>query len=82
MKRCLITILVVLVLALLVTGLALAAAEYNLITWTAEGGGGRTQAGSYTLTGSIGQPDAGQLSGGVYTLTGGLLGAGDPAEGP
>ena len=78
MKRRMITMLVVLVLALFVTGLALAAAEYNLITWTAEGGGGRTQASSYVLTGSIGQPDAGKLTGGVYSLTGGILGTGDP----
>lgn len=47
MKRRTINILVVLVLALLVTGLTLAAAQYNMLTWTAEGGDGRTQAGTY-----------------------------------
>lgn len=77
MKRRMITMLVVLVLALLVTGVALAMVQYNMLAWTAEGGGGRTKASTYILTGSIGQPDAGKLTGGNYTLTGGILGIGD-----
>jgi hypothetical protein len=77
MKRRMITILVVLVLALLITSVALALVQYNMLAWTAEGSGGRTKASTYILTGSIGQPDAGKLTGGVYSLTGGILGTGD-----
>ncbi len=48
------------------------------LTWNTLNGGGRLAAsdGSYSLYGSIGQPDAGPaLSGGGYSLTGGFLGA-------
>jgi hypothetical protein len=82
MKRRMITFLFVLVLALFVTGLALAAAQYNLLAWTVESGGGRIQATPYILFGSIGQPEVGVLSGGSYTLTGGFLGAGEPTPTP
>ena len=56
--------------------LALAQSGYDLSWFTVSGGGGATSAGSYTLTGSIGQSDAGSLSGGVYTLSGGFMLAG------
>jgi hypothetical protein len=39
--------------------------------WTVDTGGGASQAGSYTLTGTAGQPDTATLSGGTYTLKGG-----------
>src|SRR5438477_1677189 len=43
------------------------------IDWlTVDGGGGTSSGGSFTLTGTIGQPDAGRLSGGNYTLEGGF----------
>ena len=44
------------------------------LTWNTIDGGGATfnTGGSYSLSGSIGQPDAGGLSGGSYTLTGGF----------
>ncbi len=46
---------------------------YNL-TWSTinNGGSTRSESGSYTLSGTIGQIDAGVLSGGAYTLTGGF----------
>ena len=37
-----------------------------------DGGGGASSGGSYTLTGTAGQPDAGRLSGGTYTIGGGF----------
>ena len=43
------------------------------ITWsTIDGGGGRSTGDSYTLEGTIGQPDAGLMSGGSYVLAGGF----------
>ena len=41
------------------------------LTWSSVDGGGGTfsTGGSYSLGGSIGQPDAGYMSGGVYTLS-------------
>ena len=45
------------------------------IDWfTIDGGGGTSSGGSYTLSGTIGQPDAGRLSGGGFTLDGGFWG--------
>jgi hypothetical protein len=46
------------------------------LTWnTVDGGGGTSSAGSYTLSGTIGQPDAGTLGGGTYIVTGGFWAA-------
>ena len=46
------------------------------LTWnTIDGGGGMfSTGGSYSLGGTIGQPDAGTLNGGGYTLNGGFWG--------
>jgi uncharacterized membrane protein len=48
------------------------------LTWSTIDGGGATfsTGGSYSLGGTIGQPDAGQISGGAYTLGGGFWGGG------
>ena len=40
--------------------------------WTADGGGGDSSGGPYTLRGTAGQPDAGRASGGQYALLGGF----------
>ena len=52
------------------------------LTWnTIDGGGampGGSIGGSYSLGGTIGQPDAGALSGGGYTLNGGFWGGAVP----
>ncbi len=63
-------------LLLLMVGVAYAAANgYSIDWWTVDGGGGTSQGGEYTLTGTIGQPDAGPLmSGGDNTLVGGFWG--------
>ncbi len=43
------------------------------ITWyTIDGGGGTSTGGTFSLSGTIGQPDAGTLSGGTFTLNGGF----------
>jgi len=53
---------------------------FDLSWWTVDGGGGTSSGGSYTLSGTTGQPDAGPaLSGGSYTLAGGFWGAGGAA---
>jgi hypothetical protein len=47
-------------------------AQYAIDWYTIDGGGGTSSGGSYTLSGTIGQPDAGTLSGGSYTIQGGF----------
>ena len=48
---------------------------YDLSWYTIDGGGATfSTGGSYSLGGTIGQPDAGALSGGPYTLNGGFWG--------
>jgi hypothetical protein len=49
-----------------------ASGQYE-ITWsTVDGGGGQSNGGPYTLTGTIGQPDAAYSAGGRYELLGGF----------
>ena len=44
------------------------------VDWfTVDGGGGTSTAGSFQLTGTIGQPDAGSMSGGDFVVAGGFL---------
>jgi len=40
--------------------------------WTVDNGGGTSQGGTYTLSGTIGQSDASNASGGDFHLTGGF----------
>ena len=47
---------------------------YDLSWSSIDGGGGMSSDGTYTLNGSLGQPDAGALTGSSYTLTGGFWG--------
>src|SRR3989442_15289849 len=47
-------------------------AQYAIDWFTIDGGGGASSGGSFTLSGTIGQPDAGTLSGGNYALQGGF----------
>ena len=65
----------------LVASISLAHNGYGLSWWTV-GGGGYTfsTGGSYTLGGTIGQPDAGIMSGGGYAIEGGFWGAAAPVE--
>jgi len=82
MKRYLILLSVLaLVFVALSTGLVQAQAPaapttgYELTWYTIDGGGAMfSTGGSYSLGGTIGQPDAATLSGGGYTLNGGFWG--------
>ena len=65
-------VLVLLMVAILVGAVMAAAQAYQLDWWTADGGGGASNGGAYSLSGTIGQPDAGSLSGSGYTLAGGF----------
>ena len=48
------------------------AQTFTLESFTVDGGGGTSTGGTYTLSGTIGQPDAGALSGGNFTVEGGF----------
>ena len=54
------------------SALAQSGSGYDLTWNTIDGGGGSSSGGSYTLGGTIGQPDAGVMNGGSYTLVGGF----------
>jgi hypothetical protein len=53
---------------------ALHAQPYSIDWFTIDGGGGTSTGGTYSVSGTIGQPDAGRMSGGNYTLDGGFWG--------
>jgi hypothetical protein len=81
MKRTWIFSLFLLAIAFVVFGVLRAsalAAGYTLDWWTVDGGGATFSTGStYSLGGTIGQPDSGTSAGGNYTLDSGFWGAGD-----
>ena len=60
--------------ALMLAALPVLAPPYEITFFTIDGGGGTSSGGSYTLSGTIGQPDAGAMSGGSFTLEGGFWG--------
>lgn len=59
-----------------------ASAQFDLSWYTIDGGGAMfSTGGTFSLGGTIGQPDAGVMSGGTFTLTGGFwAGASDPCS--
>ena len=60
-------------LMMVVCGLTLRAwGQYAVEWWTLDAGGGTSAGGSYTLSGTIGQPDTGVMAGGSFTLSGGF----------
>jgi len=61
-------IIVLLVLILTLPSLA----DYEISWYTIDGGGGRSSGDSYSLIGTIGQPDAAYSAGGNYELLGGF----------
>jgi hypothetical protein len=74
-KRSLISLIILVgVLIGILCGGSTPAQSYELTWWKISGGGGTSAAGSYTISGTIGQPEAGFLSGGIYTLAGGFWG--------
>ena len=47
--------------------------QYELDWWSVDGGGGTLSDGTYSLSGTVGQPDVGPaLEGGTYRLVGGF----------
>src|SRR5436305_1783869 len=50
------------------------AQSYDISWYKIAGGGGTSTGGTYTVSGTIGQPDAGTMLGGAYSLTGGFWG--------
>jgi hypothetical protein len=57
----------------LAAALPAAAQPFDLSWHTFDGGGGMfSTGGSFSLGGTIGQPDAGVMTGGTFTLTGGF----------
>jgi hypothetical protein len=72
------TIITIVALLLLLVSAALAAPNiFSIPWWTLDSGGGNSQGGDYTVSGTIGQPDAGSsMSGGEYTVVGGFWGVG------
>ena len=83
MKRIRFLSLLLLVIAVTLLGVVSASAlgGYTLDWWTVDGGGAMFSSnGSYSLGGTIGQPDAGTSTGGTYTLSGGFWGGGAAAR--
>ena len=60
---------------LLVAATSASAQTYAIPWWTVDGGGTmNSTGGTYTLSGTAGQPDAGVLTGGTYSVSGGFWG--------
>ena len=71
MKTCFSLFCFILVLA--VFSLRVSAQTYSINWYKIAGGGGTSTGGTYSLSGTIGQPDAsGAMTGGSYSLTGGF----------
>ena len=66
------------VILMLLLSVSIANADYSIDWHTVDGGGGRSSGGTYTLIGTIGQPDAAYLFSDDYELLGGFW-AGEPS---
>jgi len=71
-------VLSLVILSLLVAVALAQSGGYDLSWWTVDGGGGTLEDGSYTLSGTAGQPDAAVWQGGGHTLSGGFWGGAGP----
>jgi hypothetical protein len=60
------------VLGLLLTAVALHAQNFSIDWFTIDGGGGTSTGATYSVSGTIGQPDAGRMTGGNFALEGGF----------
>ncbi len=72
MKRWLYALCILAILIGAAWAIDAASGPYLLSWWTADGGGDTSTGGSYTLQGTLGQPDAGTMSQGQVVLTGGF----------
>src|SRR5687768_6261383 len=74
----------IILVTLILTGFALGLG----IEWSTIDGGGGTSSGvtgsggTYSVSGTIGQPDAGAMTGGTYTLEGGFWSSPEPFQTP
>ena len=75
-QRLLIATLVIAIGGLLLGVISLGQGTEKTIWHTVDGGGGTSQGDTFTLRGTVGQPDAGVLAGDGYTLAGGFWGGG------
>jgi len=74
-KRSACGMFLVIALSLCAFGVLRVSAQTYTIDWfTIDGGGGTSTGGTYTVSGTIGQPDAGHMTGGNFTLDGGFWG--------
>lgn len=73
MKRLLVILTLIAFLLLAVQAVrAAGSTSYSLDWWTVDSGGGTSQGGAYTLSGTVGQAEPGLLFGGDYTLAEGF----------
>ena len=78
MKRNKVFLLMAFIVLLLLLPLAARGAGLTFAVpwWTVDGGGGRSEAGSFAVTGTIGQPDAaGESAGSTFAVSGGFWAA-------
>jgi uncharacterized repeat protein (TIGR01451 family) len=69
-------------LGILLAATSASAQSYAIPWWTVDGGGTMTASGgTYSLSGTAGQPDAGVLSGGAYSVAGGFWGGAGQGSG-
>lgn len=59
-------------LAFVMVGSIALAADFEITSYTIDGGGGYSAGGSFELEGTIGQPDVGYMSGGGFELESGF----------
>ncbi len=59
-------------IALIIGSSVALANDFEITSYTIDGGGGYSAGGSFELEGTIGQPDAGFMSGGAFNLEGGF----------
>ena len=71
-KNLLYGFLIMLGIAILMSGIAFAVGGYDLSWWTVDGGGNESTGGGYTIVGTIGQVDAGRMTGDGFILYGGF----------
>ncbi|HOZ38974.1 MAG TPA: hypothetical protein PLH64_09540 [Anaerolineaceae bacterium] len=77
MKRLRIILVTTLFLFVTLPVMAQSGGPYNLEWNTIDGGGGSlSTGGTYSVSGTAGQPDAGVMSGGEFSLAGGFWGGG------
>ena len=74
----LIVILLILLILIVIPVLAQTGGDYDLTWNTVDNSGGIISTGStFSMSGSIGQPEAGYSSGGSFTLSGGFITGGN-----